>query len=180
MDIEKFWAVIQYAHQASKGNLDKQVKLMIETLTDLSADEIQEFDRILWTMMARVYRADLWEAVLLVACICSDDNFHEFQGWLIAQGRTNFEKVLENPEYLADLVDKEHRFDIFDGRVTAIGEDAYELKTNQEIPESGYPEAIILVGGPLKTEEQIRQKFPYVIAKLGECDEYEVYRLLTR
>jgi hypothetical protein len=180
MDIEKFWAVIEGARQASNGNLEKQVKLMIEALTHLSANEIQEFDRILWTMMARVYRADLWEAVLLVACICSDDNFHEFQGWLIAQGHTNFEKVLENPEYLADLVDKEHRFDIFDGRVTAIGEDAYELKTNQEIPESGYGEDVILVGGPLKTEEQIRQKFPYIIAKLGECDDNEVYRLLTR
>lgn len=66
MDIEKFWAVIEGARQASNGNLEKQVKLMIEALTHLSANEIQEFDRILWTMMARVYRADLWEAVLLV------------------------------------------------------------------------------------------------------------------
>lgn len=180
MDIEQFWAVIEETHQASNGNLDNQVKLMIETLTDFSADEIQEFDHILWTMMARTYRADVWEAVLLAACICSDDNFHEFQGWLIAQGRTNFEKVLENPEKLADLVDKEHRFDIFDGRVTAVGEDAYELKTKREIPESGYREDVILVGGPLKTEEQIRQKFPRIIAKLGECDDDEVRRLLTR
>ncbi len=180
MNTEAFWSLIETAKESSAGNIDKQIELMIAALVDLSVEEIQQFDRILWSMMARVYRADIWEVVILAACLCSDDNFHEFQGWLIAQGRANFEKVLENPENLADIVDQEHRFDIFDGRVTSLGSEAYELKTGQEIPESGYREDVTLGRELLKTEEEMRQKFPYIVAKLGECDGDEIYRLLSR
>ena len=168
MDIEKFWAVIQDTYQASNGNIGKQLELITEILTDLSAESIQEFDRLIWIMMARAYRANLWEAASVAACGCTDDGFHEFQGWLIAQGETIYEKVLDDPNYLADVVDKEQRYNIFNGRMTSIAQEAYERKTGQDIPETGYREKVKL-GRPLLPGNERPSHYPRILAALGEC-----------
>ncbi len=175
MDIERFWAVIEDAHQASNGNLDKQVKLMIETLTNLSADEIQEFDRIVWSLMTRAYRTDIWEAAWLVACGCGDDAFHDFRNWLISQGQTIYEKVLENPENLADFVDKNQRFNIFEGWMSSVASLAYEQKIKQHIPKTGYRETPILIGGTVDLEGKLPSKFPRIIDKIGGCDDETIF-----
>lgn len=171
MNTEKFWSMIEEARQQSRREIETQLELLKGALADLSKESIQEFDRILWMMMARAYRADLWEAASLVACGCSDDGFHEFQGWLIAQGQAIYESVLENPENLSDFVDKKQRFNIFEGRMTSIAEEAYESKTGQLIPESGYREKVTLVGRPLTPENERGAKFPRIVAKFGSCDD---------
>ena len=168
MDIETFWAVIQDAYKASNGNTGKQLELIIETLTDLSAESIREFDRLIWVMMARAYRVDLWEAASVVACGCSDDGFHEFRGWLIAQGATVYEKALDDPNNLADVVDKEQRFNIFNGRMTSIAQEAYERKTGQDIPETGYREAVKLTRRLLAANERPTH-YPRILATFGKC-----------
>lgn len=176
MNIETFWSMIDEARQLSRGNIEIQHESLIEALLQLSARDIQEFDRILWTMMARAYRADLWEAVALVACGCTDDGFHEFQGWLIAQGQTIYERVLVNPDNLSEIVDKKQRFNIFDGGMTSIADETHEQKTGEFLPETGYREKVILVGGSLIPEYERPAKFPQIMAKLGKCDDDELFR----
>jgi hypothetical protein len=168
MDIEKFWSVIEDAHQASNGNLDKQLELLVELLSQLPAESIQEFDRLLWMIMARSYRADLWEAASVVACGCTDDGFHEFQGWLIAQGETIYEKVLDDPNNLANVVSKEQRFNIFNGRMTSIAQESYERKAGQDIPETGYRETVKLTRHLLPANERPTH-YPLILAALGKC-----------
>lgn len=168
MDIEKFWAVIEATHQTSHGNINQQLELLIETLSQFPAEIIQEFDRILWIFMARAYRADLWETVSVVACGCTDDGFHEFLGWLIAQGETMYEKVLDDPNSLADVVDKEQRFNIFNGRMTSIAQEAYEQKTGQDIPETGYRETVNLKRSLIPASER-SSHYPRIFATFGKC-----------
>jgi hypothetical protein len=131
-------------------------------------------------MYARAYRADLWEAVSLAACGCTDDGFREFKGWLIAQGKTIYETVLYDPDNLADIVDRNQRFNIFHGRMTSIAQEAYEQKTGQEeIPESGYSETPDL-GRPLIPHNERPSKYPRIMAKLGECNDEDFDELYSR
>lgn len=176
MNTETFWSMIEAARQQSKGNIEIQHELLIDALSRLIPADIQEFDRILWMMMARAYRADLWEAASLIACGCTDDGFHEFQGWLIAQGQAIYEKVLDNPDNLSEIVDKKQRFNIFDGGMTSIADETYEQKTGEFLPESGYREKVVLVGGSLIPENERPAKFPRIIAKLGKCHDDELFR----
>src|SRR5262249_9692600 len=132
------------SRQRNNFNIEGQLEALAESLSQLSIEEIEEFDRLLWMMMAHAHRADLWEAASLVACGCTDDSFHEFRGWLITQGQTIYGQVLDDPENLSDIVGKEQRRNIFDDRITSVAQEAYERQTGQEIPESGYREKIAL------------------------------------
>ncbi|MCA9905240.1 MAG: DUF4240 domain-containing protein [Anaerolineae bacterium] len=185
MDTAKFWSMIEESRQKSGGNIDKQLEILVEDLSRLPTKSILGFERSLWAMMTRAYRADVWDSVRLVACGCSDDGFHDFQGWLIAQGQVIYEEILADPQALADRVDKIQRFNIFHGRMTSTAEEAYEQKTGELIPESEYEyrEQAVLVGGPLTPEPELPAKYPRIVAKLGKCDDVdwgEVYDELHR
>lgn len=170
MDTEKFWSMIEDARQQSQGSPQRQSELLLNSLLNLSEQEIQEFDYVFWAMKTRAYRADLWEVVSLIACYCGDDGFDEFRNWLIMQGQVAFEKALEDPENLADIVEINQRLNIFDLSLTLIIMDAYEQKTGQMIPGS-YPLEHILIGEPLAPDEERPAKFPRIAAKFGECDD---------
>ncbi|MEO8397518.1 MAG: DUF4240 domain-containing protein [Chloroflexota bacterium] len=172
MDTEKFWSMIDEARQKGLGDARKQRELLIDALCDLSPEHIQQFDRLLSTMMSRAYRADLWEAAWLVACGCGDDSFHDFRYWLIGQGQTIYEKVLEEPENLVDLVDGNQRLSIFDSWAANVAASAYERKTNQPLPEIGDVAKSVLIGS-LVSEDEIPAKFPRIVAKLGDCTEVD-------
>ncbi|OSP39974.1 hypothetical protein B7767_28795 [Streptomyces sp. 13-12-16] len=45
----------------------------------------------------------LWAAAYVINGGCSDDGFDYFRGWLIAQGRETFERVVADPDALAEL-----------------------------------------------------------------------------
>ncbi len=165
MDIEAFWSLIEDARQKSNLNIEAQLKALFETLTQLSPENIQEFDRLLWTMMLRAYRADLWEAASLVSWGVSDDGFHEFRGWLITQGQAIYEKALDDPENLVEIIGTEGDFVIFDDRILSVVREAYERKTGQEIPESGYRGKAELDRRLIPHNER-PAKYPHIMAKL--------------
>ena len=167
MNIEIFWSMIEDSRQKSELNNEDQLGVLASSLSQLPPQSIEEFDRLLWMMMARAYRADLWEAASLAACGCTDDGFDDFRGWLIAQGKTTYERVLDDPDNLSDIVDKEERFNIFNG-LTAIAQGVYERKTGHEISVSGYGEEVDL-DRPLIPYNERSAKYPRIMAKLGDC-----------
>jgi hypothetical protein len=176
MNTETFWLMIEVARQQSLNKPEKrQWELLVDALSELTADDIQEFDRIFWSMMARAYRTDVWDAAWLVACGCGDDAFDDFRRWLIAQGQTIYEKVLEDPENLADIVDKQQRFNIFEGWMSSAAKIAYERKMQQPIPD-GHREPPVLVGSSLASEAELPAKYPRIIDKIGGCEDEELFQ----
>jgi hypothetical protein len=79
-----FWRPLARARAASGGDLDEQVTRLTTRLAALSPAEIVAFDDLIWTMLTRAYRHDLWAAAYLINGGCSDDRFDSFIGWLIA------------------------------------------------------------------------------------------------
>ncbi len=170
MNTEKFWSMIEDAKQQSMGNIPQQKELLLNTLASLPIEDIQEVHQILSAVIRKAYRADLWEAVSIIACACGEEAFLDFRGWLVAQGQITFEKVLEDPENLADIITKQERLNIFDGDIPYIAADAYERKTNTSMPDGFYYEMVDLAGGSLRPERERLSKFPRIITKIGECD----------
>src|ERR1041384_7881279 len=118
MDNATFWKLIEDAQRKDvDGWIELDHNALIDSLAQFPAEDIQEFSRLLFRTKANAYRADLWDAAILVECICSDDSFDDVQNWLIVQGREIYEKVLSDPDNLADIVPRKHRFDLGDVRI---------------------------------------------------------------
>jgi hypothetical protein len=175
MDIETFWAMIDSARLKSGGELESYLDLLIESLEKLSIEEIIAFDDLLYEMDVKAKKQMVWDAGQLILCGCSEDTFMDFRDWLIAQGKEVFEKAIENPDSLVDVVDVTIRDDdkgnigsyIFFG---VVARDAYENKTGQAF--SRKQREYKPIAGTGHAEEEFATVFPRLTAKLGDCDSW--------
>jgi hypothetical protein len=63
MNTDTFWKLIESAQRKQEdGWIELDHEKLIESLTHLPAEGIQEFDRIFWRMKSKAYRSDLWDA----------------------------------------------------------------------------------------------------------------------
>lgn len=182
MNTNTFWTLIENAQRKQEdGWIELDHNALIDALTQLPAEDIQEFSGIFFRTKANAYRADLWDAAILIECICSDDTFDDVQNWLIVQGREIYEKVLRDPDNLADIVPRKHRFDLIDVRIpehdiTIMGaaEVAYQRKTGElELAWYGYEKTPELIGKHM-SQEAIQVKFPRIMEKLGQYSDEDV------
>jgi Protein of unknown function (DUF4240) len=102
MDREQFWALIQAARAATGGDCRAQAARLVAALGQHPVGEVLDYDRIEGQLMAESYRWDLWGAACLIGGGgCSDDGFDDFRGWLLGQGRANWQAALADPDSLA-------------------------------------------------------------------------------
>jgi len=166
MDIEFFWNLIEKTFEDSKGDLPKQVDLLIELLAQRSVDDIADYKSILDNLLDYAYDAGLWDAAVIINCGCSDDSFRDFRAWLIAHGKEVYEKALANPEILVDLVKMDEWAD--DELFLYVPEYAYERKTGQDLPAYLYKKESPKLRGTSWPEETRKNRFPKLWAKFGE------------
>lgn len=105
MDKVQFWQLIADArNQACDPNACDTIAGEATTLLAArQAEEIVAAQQVLWDLMADSYSNPLWAAAYLINAGCSDDGFEYFRGWLIAQGQETFERIVADPDTLADL-----------------------------------------------------------------------------
>jgi hypothetical protein len=101
MSDDKFWALIE-GTVPYESNPDRQLESLAAALNELPPEEIEAFEAAFWRQMNRAYTWDLWGAAYVVHGGASDDGFEYFRRWLISKGRDVFERVLANPDDLAD------------------------------------------------------------------------------
>src|SRR5262245_21164618 len=104
MGIEEFWRLVEAARGSLPPTADgDQVAAAIgDLMVEMSPEEIAAYDQPLWDLMDVSYTDPLWGAAYIVQGGASDDAFDYFRGWLIAQGRAVFERVVAVPDSLAD------------------------------------------------------------------------------
>ncbi|WP_329611668.1 DUF4240 domain-containing protein [Kitasatospora herbaricolor] len=107
MDTQQFWKLIEEARsQALTSTLDDGYAVAERAAALLALRPVQEIvaaQQAFWDLMTDSYRAPLWGAAYVINGGCSDDGFDYFRGWLITQGRETFERVITDPDALADL-----------------------------------------------------------------------------
>jgi hypothetical protein len=105
VDNQGLWELIEAARGQVRDSADAEA-VAARAATLLSArpsGEIVSADEVLRGLMTDSYRHPLWAAAYLVNGGCSDDGFDYFRGWLIMQGREVYERVVADPDALADL-----------------------------------------------------------------------------
>jgi hypothetical protein len=122
----QFWAIIENASMAT----DPAGRLS-ELLNELEPKNISAFDRHFEAAMDRAYRWDLWAAAYLLLGGCSDDCFSDFCADLILHGKAIFNRVLRNPDTLADYSDVAG-----DETIALFAAEIYEAKTEHTLPAS--------------------------------------------
>ncbi|MFJ5233162.1 DUF4240 domain-containing protein [Kitasatospora sp. NPDC088391] len=143
MDIQQFWQLIGEARMRvpAPDNGSAVAEQATALLALLPAEEIVVAERILWGLMADSYRAPLWGAAYMINGGCSDDGFDYFRGWLITQGRETFERVIADPDALADLpavrAFAAGGIDIECEEALVIAWDAHQAVTGEELPVDG-------------------------------------------
>jgi hypothetical protein len=105
MDRQRFWQLIAAARDQAADPDDSAAVAREATslLATRPAGEIVAAQQVLWDLMADSYTNPLWAAAYVINGGCSDDGFDYFRGWLIAQGDEVFDRVVADPDALAEL-----------------------------------------------------------------------------
>ncbi|MGY5036561.1 DUF4240 domain-containing protein [Streptomyces sp. 900116325] len=143
MNKEQFWMLIEKAREHVPDTRDGSAIAgrVSALLARRSAQEITAAQQTLWDLMADSYQNPLWAAAYVVNGGCSDDGFDYFRGWLIAQGRTVFERAVADPDTLAVLPDVRAAAaeGIFDcEEMLSIAWNAHQKTTGQELPADAF------------------------------------------
>ncbi|WP_105972067.1 DUF4240 domain-containing protein [Streptomyces geranii] len=140
MDKVEFWQLIEVARERA-ADPDASGAVAGEASALLAArpaEEIVAAQQVLWDLMADSYTNPLWAAAYLVNGGCSDDGFDYFRGWLIAQGREVFERVVADPDTLAELpVVRSAAADGPEPELDLEGEDVLSIAWNAHIAATG-------------------------------------------
>ena len=103
MSDERFWALVD-ATKSNASDPERQIAALRTSLAQLSIPDIEAFEAAFDAQMQRSYSWDLWGAAYVIHGGASDDSFEYFRCWLISKGKAVFEKVLADPDSLADLL----------------------------------------------------------------------------
>lgn len=114
MDTDAFWAVIATldARDDTDAGLDsgtgelptaRRAHALAGWVVAAGDDDLRGFHTALVVQRNRAYRWNLWAAGHLALGGMSDDAFLDFRTWLLLHGRETFERVLADPDALADL-----------------------------------------------------------------------------
>ncbi len=102
MTRDEFWAIIDRAREVDPdvSAVAEHVKADLATRTP---EVIYAYLEHQGRLNEESYTWPLWGAAYIVNGGCSDDGFDYFRGWLFAQGRAAFERVVADPDSLADV-----------------------------------------------------------------------------
>ncbi|NVM02489.1 MAG: DUF4240 domain-containing protein [Candidatus Helarchaeota archaeon] len=129
MNENEFWELIDKTRQQSKGDTDLQVKLLIDTLSQKTFEEIFEYERIFYKLYTDSYKSDVWAMAYMINGGCSDDSFDYFRAWLIAQGKKYFELFMKEPEIVVDETEQDLEYGECEYMI-GVSRDAYTKKNN--------------------------------------------------
>jgi hypothetical protein len=171
MDRAAFWRLIEESKKAGGGDLETQLDVLVNRLSEYPPEEIVSFQSVLGQVMDDSYTRELWAAAYILNGGCSDDCFDYFRGWLIAQGERVYNEALRDPETLAPLAAITDLDDYGFEDILYAAWTAYEDKTGLEIPHSRGKRRELT--GEEWDEDSVNEKYPELAAAVGYRDEDE-------
>jgi hypothetical protein len=160
LDEVAFWILIQSAHDASGGDMNKKCEAIKASIAKLTKNDALEFFRIFQELRQRAFSWPLWGAAYVIHGGCGDDSFDDFRTSLISRGRLAYEKAMADPDSLADDdIDEETWF--FEGFQYAVRQ-SVEAVAGPSIPNVPHP---LKPTGTQWLEDEVYKLFPK-LAKL--------------
>lgn len=181
MNALQFWNLIEESNQQAGGDPVEQASILTRMLTDHAISEIFEFETFLLDHVWQAHDARLMAASAIVIEDMDDDDFHDFNLWLISRGRAAYEQSLKDPETLADLVDQDQCVLAFE--IGTVAAEAYRRKTGNDdfhcvyegrpSPELKNESFVWQTKEGYADVNRLRVLFPRLWAKFGERSDSE-------
>ena len=166
---QEFWDLIDQARGAAAGDMHRLAGHIRSRLTELAPADIEDYARFWCASMDAAYRWPLWDAAVVWLGWFGDDAFRDFRSWLISRGRKTFEKVIADPDSLADESDdRESPFaEVWDNLIY----DVYEQKTGRAIltPAPTSPRDPAGTRIDVKDPVAVGRAFPRLAARTGDA-----------
>jgi hypothetical protein len=180
MDVNQFWQMIEQSRRRfdssrRDGNMDIQCQELRALLLERTPDDVVAFDEEFGRRMAECYRADLWDAALVLGeGLCSDDWFDYFQRWLISMGRGVFERALRDPDSLADVAHAPGIEDVFFEDFGAVARSVYEEQTGEEESPAEWHWPPLGGGRRAGSLDEIARRYPRIWARSKLAEKHPV------
>lgn len=123
LEKKEFWSLFKKSRE-----FDDQAEWLTEVLSQKELEEVLEFEFLFQKLMNASYRSRLWGAAYVLMGGCSDDAFDYFRAWLIGQGEEVYNKVMKDPEFLAEYINADNLDDEAfpqNEELLSVGLDAY-------------------------------------------------------
>ncbi|WP_416902855.1 DUF4240 domain-containing protein [Micromonospora echinospora] len=103
LDVDDFWTLVEGSATVT-GQPDERLAWLTDRLAGRTPAEVVDFALRLDEVRRRADTWRLWAAASRICDgFCSDDGFHYFQVWLVGLGRPTFDRVVADPDTLADV-----------------------------------------------------------------------------
>ncbi|MFD3502967.1 DUF4240 domain-containing protein [Streptomyces sp. NPDC058678] len=174
MNEQQFWQLIAAARDQSLDP-DESETVARETTSLLAtrpAEEMVAAQQVLWDLMAASYTNPLWAAAYVINGGCSDDGFDYFRGWLIGQGRKVFERIIADPDALAELsivqASAADGRDLEGEEMLSIAWNAHIIATGEQLPADAftirYPEPDPAWDFDFDDRDEMARRLPRLVA----------------
>lgn len=130
MDKQEFWKIINFSIDKAQNDKSLQETIILEKLLSYSEDNIVQFEIVFRQLVIEADDFKVMAAEKIIEGSVSDDSYLYFRCWLIGQGEKTFTETLKNPDYLADLVDKQTSTDF--EQLMYVTTKAFERKTGKK------------------------------------------------
>lgn len=132
MDEDRFWALIQKARKRSGNSYERQTEILVELLKGERPEEIVKFQKAFVALLNRTNHFRLWGRIYALNWGCSDDTFHYFRTWWIAQGKNKFYWTFHHPRLLYFVAIRDF-LEAYEG-IEYAADTAYKDLTGKELP----------------------------------------------
>jgi len=145
MDTAFFWKIMDYAF--AKAQFDNKLKeqAILDQLTKLTPDQIQQFEIIFQEMNRKASTWNNFAAHTIIEGGSSDDTYYYFRCWLISLGQKNFDETLKDPDYLASLdipINKKYGYgEVIFEELIPMADKAYSMVTGKQTEDETFPRA---------------------------------------
>jgi hypothetical protein len=121
------------------------------------------------------HRACHWNVLgpaCIIGCGQSDDGFMDFRSWLISLGRETYEKVLSDPDALADIPAQDDPIEEwYFEEIAYLAPEIYEEQTGEEMPLPERDEPDEPYGETCEvTAEALSKRFPRLWSRFGDAE----------
>jgi Protein of unknown function (DUF4240) len=162
MTLDQFWNIVESVHRASGGDMDKKCELLDAELRRLPLDEVRSFHAYFYECLDRAYSWEVWAAAYIIGGGCSDDKFSDFRSTLISMGRQVFERVLADPQSLADM-DYDAEVADYEGYQYVPSQVERDISGGQDFPRSRpHPKD---PSGTIWDEDRVAELYPKLAKK---------------
>jgi hypothetical protein len=140
--MKDFWETIERVRALVRDKNFEYFDAISLILSDLSPEDIFYFDKSFSDAACRLNTTQFFTATLIIRRgLVTDDGFEYFKNWIVLQGQDRFERTVENPDSLAELVIPGANPLSWEAEsVEAATGKAYEQKTGRAI-ETDFPDA---------------------------------------